>query len=393
MLVVLAKLGTPETVGQFALGLAVTAPVIMFANLQLRVVQATDTNHEYNFADYFGLRLVMLILALLFTLGIVLVSGYQPETTLVILAISLGKAIDSISDVIYGLLQQHEQMDRMAVSMILKSIFSLIALTLGQYLTRSVFWASMGWSLASAIVLVIYDIPSGMLVLRLSRAPNYRFKPQFDPSVLWRLTWLALPLGLTMMLSSLNTNIPRYFVEHYSGERGLGIFAALAYLLAAQTVIVNALGQAVIPRLANYFFLKEKKAFISLLAKIVFLAVAFSLIPLGVAILFGQQVLSLLYQPEYAAYNDILVWLMMAAIIVNFGSMLNYTLIAIRLFSIQVLLFVAVSLSTLLTSLLLIPMLGLKGAVVAYVAGALVQVSGSMVIIWRAIQKAHFYEA
>jgi hypothetical protein len=28
-----AKLGTPEMVGQFALGLAVTAPVIMFSQL------------------------------------------------------------------------------------------------------------------------------------------------------------------------------------------------------------------------------------------------------------------------------------------------------------------------------------------------------------------------
>ena len=40
-LVVLAKLGTPETVGQIALALAICAPVIMFANLQLRSVQAT----------------------------------------------------------------------------------------------------------------------------------------------------------------------------------------------------------------------------------------------------------------------------------------------------------------------------------------------------------------
>src|SRR4051794_16358727 len=42
MLVVLAKVARPETVGNFALALAVTAPVIMLTNLQLRAVQATD---------------------------------------------------------------------------------------------------------------------------------------------------------------------------------------------------------------------------------------------------------------------------------------------------------------------------------------------------------------
>lgn len=52
MLVVLTKLGSPEMVGQFALGLAITAPVFRFADLRLRNVQATDTRREYLFGDY-----------------------------------------------------------------------------------------------------------------------------------------------------------------------------------------------------------------------------------------------------------------------------------------------------------------------------------------------------
>ena len=65
MLVVLAKLGSPEIVGQFALGLAITAPVIMLTNLQLRAVQATDAKRAYSFGDYLGLRLAVTPLALL----------------------------------------------------------------------------------------------------------------------------------------------------------------------------------------------------------------------------------------------------------------------------------------------------------------------------------------
>ncbi|MCJ7504674.1 MAG: lipopolysaccharide biosynthesis protein, partial [Acidobacteriia bacterium] len=57
MLVALAKLGSPSLVGQFALGLALCAPVMMLANLQLRAVQATDARNEYRFGDYLALRL------------------------------------------------------------------------------------------------------------------------------------------------------------------------------------------------------------------------------------------------------------------------------------------------------------------------------------------------
>ena len=39
MLVMLGELGSPEMVGQFALGLTVTAPVVMFTRLQLADVR------------------------------------------------------------------------------------------------------------------------------------------------------------------------------------------------------------------------------------------------------------------------------------------------------------------------------------------------------------------
>ena len=64
MLVVLAKLGSPEMVGQFFLGLAVVAPVVMFINLQLQAIQVTDARQQYVFGDYLSLRLIATRLAL-----------------------------------------------------------------------------------------------------------------------------------------------------------------------------------------------------------------------------------------------------------------------------------------------------------------------------------------
>ena len=58
MVIVLAKLGSPEHLGQFAFGLAMTAPVFMFSTLRLRDVQATDAKNEYRFGDYFALRIM-----------------------------------------------------------------------------------------------------------------------------------------------------------------------------------------------------------------------------------------------------------------------------------------------------------------------------------------------
>jgi len=72
---VLAKLGSPSIVGQFTLGLAVSAPVFMFTNLQLRAVQATDVNVEHGFANYFTLRLLATLLGLIVVVALLPFAG------------------------------------------------------------------------------------------------------------------------------------------------------------------------------------------------------------------------------------------------------------------------------------------------------------------------------
>ena len=58
MIVVLAKLGTVEMVGQLTLALAVTAPLFLLANLQLRALLASDGGPGGKFSQYFALRLL-----------------------------------------------------------------------------------------------------------------------------------------------------------------------------------------------------------------------------------------------------------------------------------------------------------------------------------------------
>src|SRR5215203_2877989 len=255
MIVVLAKLGTPKMVGQFALALALTAPVIMFTNLNLQVVQATDARNHYRFQDYLSLRLITTTVALLLILGLVFVADHKLETAPIILLVGLAKAFEAVSDIFYGLLQKHERMDRVAKSMILKGIFSLSMLAIVVYFTNSLVWGIISLAFVWAIVLFGYDTYSGAHILtilpqttdkivRAKTRPASLLRPNWAPIILAKLAWLALPLGLVMALISLNMNIPRYFVEGYLGEHELGIFAAIAYIMVAGQTAVTALGQS-----------------------------------------------------------------------------------------------------------------------------------------------------
>lgn len=397
MLIMIAKLGSPEMVGQFTLGLAVTAPIIAFSNLQLRAIQATDAKYQYLFSDYLGLRLIATGLALIVIMGIAFISGYQGEASLIVLAVGLTKALESLSDVFYGLIQQHERMDRIAISMMIKGPLSLLLLGLGIYLTRSVLGGVIGLSIALALVLILYDVSSGASILNslpkliqsdFQEVPQTMLlRPRWNFRILGQLVWLAMPLGIVMMLISLYSNIPRYFIAQYFGERELGIFSAISYLMVAGNMVINALGQSASPRLAKHYAARNGIAFSRLILKLTGIALSLGVMGILATFLAGPKLLSLLYKPEYAEYTNILTWLMVASGILYVEAFLSYGMTAARYFRVQIPLFLVFIAVTTLACIELIPSQGLLGAAIALIIGSVVRCIGTFSVIVYALSK------
>jgi O-antigen/teichoic acid export membrane protein len=401
ILVVLAKFGSPEMVGQFTLGLAVTAPVILFTSLQLRQIQATDVHQKYLFGDYLGLRLIATVLSLLAISVIILTAGYRWETSLVIFVIGLSKIIESISDIFYGLFQSRERMDRIAVSLMIKGPLSLLMLAIGIHISGTVLGGTIGLVVTWALVLIFYDIPNGIAILRAAPAQSqrtaqianstHRLQPRFNFLVLRNLVGISLPLGVVMMLISLNANIPRYFIEHHLGERELGIFSALSYLMVAGTIVVSALGQSASPRLAKYYAAGRSKDFQSLLFKLVVMGTLLGAVSVSIAAIAGEQVLAILYRPEYAKHGYLFVLLMVAAGIGYIASFLGYGMTAAQYFRVQMPLFTIVTGISALVCCWLVPSQGSIGAAIALIVGAIVLAIFSLGVIFHALRKLDKY--
>lgn len=375
MVVVLAKLLSPAEVGRFALGLAIAAPVVLFANLGLRPLLATDARNQYAFSDYLGLRLVTTAFALLAILGVTWLAGYPRETALVVIVVGMAKCLEAVGDIFYGMLQHRERMDRISKSMIIKGLFSLAALAGAVYLMDSVIWGSLGLVVAWALVLIGYDLKSISRVV--GRVPF----PRWEARTLKQLVFVSLPLGISVVLISLNANVPRYLVEHYLGERELGIFAAMAYPLVAGATVIGALGQSASPRLAKHYHERDYRAFRALLAKLAGLGAVLGAVGLLVAAVAGKQILTIVYTPEYAESLNVFLLLMLGAGITYVASFLGFGMTAARLLRPQVPLFLGVISVTVLLGVVLVPRIGMIGAAVAFAVGMFIQVVGSAGIL------------
>ncbi|MCA9040642.1 MAG: oligosaccharide flippase family protein [Planctomycetaceae bacterium] len=322
ILFVIQKLGSLEMLGAYSLALALCVPVFILTNLQLRTLQTTDSNREFDFSDYAGVRLLTTPLAVVVLLIICGFGHYSRETISVILAVAFTKVIETASELCYGAFQQHERLDYVSRSLCLKGLSSLgliaITLFLTGNLVSALCFVSVGWFL----IFLFHDFRHVYLLFQQDRQQiqnptGIRFleiwsllRPRWNWSAIGKIFLCGLPLGTGALLLSATESLPNIFIEWNFGERELGIFTILVTLSFAGIPIVNALGQAVTPRLASNYANRNVIGFQQVLLKAVLLGTFFGLLLILGTFLFGKWMLLVCFGPEVAEYSGLLLVLM-----------------------------------------------------------------------------------
>lgn len=382
MLVVYAKMGSPEIVGQFSLASAILVPIMMFTNLQLRALQATDASDKYSLDDFMAVRIISLSVFFLLT-AVVGIAFYKGKGVVPVLAVlAVAKGIESLNDVLYGYFQKHERMGFIARSMVVKGVSSLAILALMFFITKNLVFSLLALALIWLGRMLFFDFPA------LSRFESGRFiyhgandfchrvvKSCVERrTVLRKIFKNGAYLGMVMGLISLNTSTPRYMVDRFLGAKELGYFAAMAYTSVAINMFVIAVGQATLPRLAKHFMDGDRTAFLKVLFRNLLVVLFCGLLGLMAVVYFGPNLLTIVYTKEYAAYNAVFVLVILSSVVFSAASMLGYALTAIKCYGEQVPIFIAVIFVNTTMCSFLIPVLRLEGAAWGIVGSYSIQV-------------------
>ena len=195
MYIALAQLGNPELVGQFAIALAISGPVIFVSNLQLRAIQASDADWSHSFAEYWSLRLFMLPFALAMIVAIACIGNYNVETISVILVLGFAKLIESLSDICFGAIQRNNRLDLVGKSLSIKGVTSLLLMCLLVWATQSVAIASIGIAITWLALFIFFDSANVKKKHQQEGLERISFKPQWNWSQQKKLISLGLPMG------------------------------------------------------------------------------------------------------------------------------------------------------------------------------------------------------
>ena len=251
MLVVLAKLGTAEMMGQLALGFAIAAPAFLLTNLSFgrrsprtRVPTTSSAITRPQSGDHRGRVAVIADIA-----GSVHPLGDEGRYLLV----GAVKAIDAPSDALDGRMQKRERMDLIAGSIGMRGALSVVA-----FAAR--FIAGECPSGACSDIRGMGACAFSVMIFPPALAARHEDRAALGPGRSGSADAAVVPLGFTAMLILLSVMIPRYFLEPYRGEYELGAFVAMTSVTVVGGTVISALGQSASPILARDYAAGESAA-------------------------------------------------------------------------------------------------------------------------------------
>ncbi len=396
LVVLLAKVAHADVVGEFALAVAIAGPITFLADLRLRVLYVVDLQDRYPFAEVLGARYALSCISIAIIVITCAIAHYGTSTALVVVVIGISQLIDIISDSFYANLQKGERMDHIATSVIARNVLAAIAFIGAVSLSGSLLWGAFGMVFGRVVVLLAYDTRAGVdlgatgFTRAMARAIMDRLKPAWNRARQLRMIWAAVPLAVTSLLVSLNGYLPRYVLESIVGRHDLGIFSAINYVTSGCFMVTTALGYAVFPRLSKLFSTGGLAQFTALLGRVTAAYAALGVCGVGLSAIFGRQLLTIVYKPEYAEHVDLLRWLMIVGAVQCLTTAMQCGLTAASRFAVQVPVFATVTITSFVGCMLLVPRMGLNGAAIAVLISSLVQLfANTGLLLWTMVVRAN----
>ena len=376
LLTLLLREAGDEATGQYIIALAISAPVFMFAGLDLRTLQATDSSGEVRFSEYLSLRLICGGIALAIVPVIALVLGYRANTLAVITVVGLGRFFLLIGDTFNGLMQQSERMDRVAHSIVLKGILSSVVLGATFLVTGSLIAAVFAEAATRFLVLAFYDLPLGRRLASQHGSEEISLASlrTVEAARLTKLTFRSLPLAFKVMLVSLDTHVTRYFVSGMGSLSAVGVFGPIASGAAAGSMVGKALNQSVSAKLGRLASTGEAQPFRSFVRKLQLFYLVLGVAGVGFTMLVGGPLLALV-RPDLLAYQTVLTLVVVSVALDLQNGIVDMSLVAARRIAP---LAPACGLSVATSAIccwFLIPLYGLEGAAIAMIIGRIMRMA------------------
>lgn len=296
MIWLIAKELSPYSVGVFTLATAVISPIMLFANMKLRTMYVKSIN-ENNIFLFIRTRTTVSIFSFIVITIISVV--FFSNIWLIFICIALMRVLDLYADLLYGELQKKDQLKTAAQYLIVKQILLTIVFGLTLFYFSDLLKALAAQLLVQTAITFYEKRKILHNYLEKKTALNIR-----------KLLIISLPIGVTQLIISLNTYIPRYILEGSAGTEILGYFSVISYITVVSNIVIGSITQSYLKPIAKLTAFNKRDELKNLLYKKLY-TVSFMLfiVLLAAVYFFSEGLLTVVFDASYAEYKTALIWL------------------------------------------------------------------------------------
>ena len=330
-----------------------------FSNLVIRDVAKEKSRVQKYLSNVLVLRFLLVIAALLVLVLFIENSNYSPHLKTIVYIVALASFINSLSQVFRYHFQSFEVMEFESLVVIIQSIifflFGMLVLL-------------QGFGLLEVVIVYLFaNIISFILSAFLVLAKISRFSWNIDFK-LWRSLLLdGFIFALITIFLLVYTKINVLFLEHFFGSAVVGLYTASQRLVESLIVIQTNFLIAIYPALSVSFH-ADKVRFFRLFEKSFKLLVVVGL-PIAVFLFIAaEKIVLFIYGVEFlesVAVLRVISWIVPLSFL---NGLLFYSLFAVNKQRAVAAIFCVIALLGLLLNFYLVPLFGLLGASVSFLA-------------------------
>ncbi|PIC95677.1 hypothetical protein CSV69_10070 [Sporosarcina sp. P26b] len=369
IIILIAKQLTVKDVGEYSLAFAVSAPIVLLVQMKLRSIFVTES--KINFNNFLYIRKFSSILAILILSSIAIL--FYKDYFILILIVGLSKLLDLYSDMYYAYPHKKNDLSLIGKLLISKSILLFLLFFIALKISNNLLYSYLFMIIFQVLILIFVEI-------NIIKKKFNIYLETIDNNLIRDILKSAIPLGIVAMIYSFTINVPRYILEYFESSITLGYFSAIMYIVTVSNLFQVAISQVFLPRLSKLYNNNLYSEFKHHLWKKLMLASSIIGLCLIVVIwIFGEQILGLLYGPEYGSYSGILRLAVVAVVINMFSGNIDTALMATRNIKAQPKILIINFFLTLVISMIFIRQFGITGAAYSLI------ISNSILLLLRLV--------
>ena len=358
LLIVITRLNGVGDSGLFSFAMSLS---VVFWAISLwggRTYQVSDVKKEFSSGDYIVVRFISSLIVAVFSISFCILSGYDLIKTELIMVLVSFKILESIADSMYGVLQIHNKLYIVGISLTMKSVFGFIIFAIVDILTKNIVHGALSIFIVNIAVVIFYDIPW----MKHVESVGLTKKNIMQAGKIMKKTAEVFVVVFSTMFS---LNIPRYFLDKYHYDQ-IGYFGIMAMPITLLTLFISFVLQPNVVNLSELLKKKKIKEFTNIVSKIDFITFTLGILFVVSSYLIGVWALNTVFGIDINNFRIDLTIMVIGAVANAFVSIYVNLLIILRRFKGQFYTLLVTNILAVVLSIYLIDRLAMLGSVLVF---------------------------